>query len=169
VAVVGQDGVDPVAQQSAQPHQLRPVPQQRPQLAHRRRGDPRLRQQVGAQQLGQDRRIDLVVLQPGRGDRLALQRVHQMWVEAVVLQQLHQPPPAERRLERRRRARRQGADHPQDRLHPVRHVPVGQHLAILVDHRHLGPLAVHVDTDIDRHRRASFPELAYTRSVPLPG
>ena len=37
VPVVGDDGVDPVAQQRAQPDQLRPVPQQRPQLAHRRR------------------------------------------------------------------------------------------------------------------------------------
>jgi hypothetical protein len=60
MAVVGQDGVDPVAQQRAQPHQLRPVPQHRPQLAHRRRRDPGLRQQVSAQQLRQDRRIDLV-------------------------------------------------------------------------------------------------------------
>ena len=131
MAVVGQDGVDPVAQQGPQPDQLGPVPQQRPELAHRRRRDPRLRQQVRAQQLRQDRRIGLVVLQPGRGDRLALQRVHQVRGEAVVLQQLHQPPPAERGLERRRRARRQAADHTQDRLHPVRHVAVGEHLAIL--------------------------------------
>jgi hypothetical protein len=57
--------VDPVAQQGPQPHQRHPVPQQRPQLTHRRRGDPCLRQQVGAQQLRQDRRVDLVVLQPG--------------------------------------------------------------------------------------------------------
>jgi hypothetical protein len=48
VAVVGQDGVDPVAQQRPQPHQLRTVPQQRPQLPHRRRGDPCLWQQVRA-------------------------------------------------------------------------------------------------------------------------
>jgi hypothetical protein len=135
--VVGQDGVDPVAQQRPQPHQLRTVAQRRPQLAHRRRGYPRLRQQVRAQQLRQDRRIDLVVLQPGRGDRLALQRVHQVRVEAIVLQQLHQPPPAERGLERGRCARRQAADHTQDRLHPVRHVAVGEYPAILVDHRHL--------------------------------
>jgi hypothetical protein len=49
VAVVGQHGVDPVAQQGPQPDQLDPVPQQSPQLAHRRRRDPRLREQVGAQ------------------------------------------------------------------------------------------------------------------------
>jgi hypothetical protein len=60
MAVVGQDGVDPVAQQRPQPHHLRPVPQQRPQLADIGRGDPRLRQQVRAEQLRQDRGVDLV-------------------------------------------------------------------------------------------------------------
>jgi hypothetical protein len=50
----------------------------------------------------------LVVLQPCRGDRLALQRVHQVRVEAVVLQESRQPSPAERGLECRGRARRQG-------------------------------------------------------------
>jgi len=92
MTVVGQDGVDPVAQQRPQPHQLDPVPQQRPQLAHLRRGDPRLRQQAGAQQLRQDRSVHLIVLQPGRGDRLAPQRVHQVRVKPVVLQQPRQPP-----------------------------------------------------------------------------
>ena len=62
-------------------------------------------------------------LQPRRGDRLALQRVHQVRVEAVILQQLQLPTPAERRLERRRRPRRQAADHAQDRLDPVTRAP----------------------------------------------
>jgi hypothetical protein len=56
ITMVGDDGVDPVAQQRPQPHQPGAVPQQRPQLPHLRRGDPRLRQQAGAQQLRQDRR-----------------------------------------------------------------------------------------------------------------
>jgi len=73
-------------------------------------------------------------------------------IEAVVLQQLHQPPPAERGLERRGRARRQAADHAEDRLHAVGHVAVGQYLAILIDHRHLGTLAVDVDSDVDSRR-----------------
>jgi hypothetical protein len=66
VTVIGQDRVDPGTQQRPQPHQLHPVPQHRPQLPHRRRGDPRLRQQVGTQQLRQRRRVDPVVLQPRR-------------------------------------------------------------------------------------------------------
>jgi hypothetical protein len=101
----------------------------------------------------------LVVLQPGRGDRLTPQRVHQMRGEPVVLQQLHQPPPAERGLERGGRARRQAADHPQHRLCPVGHVAVGEHFAILIDHRHLGPLAVHVDPDV-HSIEGLLPELA---------
>ena len=60
VTVIGQDRVDPVAQQCPEPDQLRPVPQHRPQLADGGRGDPRLRQQVGAQQLRQGRGVDLV-------------------------------------------------------------------------------------------------------------
>jgi acetyl esterase/lipase len=40
--------------------------------------DPRLRQQIGPQQLGQDGRVDLVVLEPGRGDRLAPRGMHQV-------------------------------------------------------------------------------------------
>jgi hypothetical protein len=97
----------------------------------------------------------LVVLQPGRRDRLALQRVHQVRAEAVTLQQLQQPPPPKRGLERRGRARRQAADHTEDRLHPIGHVTVGEHLASLVDHRHLRTLAVHVDPDVDRHNWAA--------------
>ena len=58
MTVVGQDGVDPVAQQRPQPDQLDAVPQQRPQLAYRGRRDPRLGQQVRAEQLRQDRGVD---------------------------------------------------------------------------------------------------------------
>jgi len=72
--------------------------------------------------------------------------VHHVRLEAEVLQQ---PPPAERRLERRRGASGQPADHRQDRRHAIGHVPVGEHLATLTDHRRLGTLAVHVDPDVD--------------------
>ena len=41
----------------------------------------------------------------------------------------------------------------------VHHVLVQLHLAVLGDHRHLGALAVHVDSDVDRHCRVSSPEL----------
>jgi hypothetical protein len=61
----------------------------------------------------------LVVLQPGRGDRLAPRRVHQVRGEPIGLQQFHQPAGAVSGLERGRGARRQAADHLQDRLHPL--------------------------------------------------
>ena len=160
IAVVGGDRVDPVAQLGAEPDQAGPVPQQRPELAHLRRRDPRLGQQVRAQQLRQDRGVDLVVLQPRRGDRLAPQRVHQVRLEAVVLEQLRPASPS------RTRPRTPPAC-------PAGRSPISRSIGSepfttfrlsctfpsSVDHRHLGALAVHVDTDVDRHCRVSFPEL----------
>jgi hypothetical protein len=64
--------VDPVPQAGAQPDQPDPVPQQRADVPHLRRGDPRLRQQVGPQQLRQDRGIDLVFF--SRAAAIALHR-----------------------------------------------------------------------------------------------
>jgi hypothetical protein len=55
VSVIGGHRMDPVLQLGAEPDQADPVPQQRAQLAHLRRGDPRLGQQAGPQQLRQDR------------------------------------------------------------------------------------------------------------------
>jgi len=95
----------------------------------------------------------LVVLQPGRGDRLAPQHMDQVRGEPVILQQFHQPAGPVRGLQRRRSARRQAADHLQDRLHPIGHIAVGKHLPGLVHHRHLRALAVHIDPDVNRHRR----------------
>jgi hypothetical protein len=77
--------------------------------------------------------------------------------EPVILQQRHQPPRAEPRLKRGRRPRRQATDHPQDRLCPIGHIPVSQHLTTGAGDRHLGPLAMHADPDVNRHHRASFP------------
>jgi hypothetical protein len=62
--VAGGHRVDPVALLGAEADQAGPVPQQRAELAHLSRRDPRLREQVRPQQLGQDRSVDLVVLQP---------------------------------------------------------------------------------------------------------
>jgi hypothetical protein len=157
--VAGGDRVDPVAQLGPEADQADPVPQQRAELPHLRRRDPRFGQQVGAQQLRQDRGVDFVVLQPGRGDGLAPQRVHQVRVEAVVLQQLGQPAPAERGPGRHRRPGGQIADQPQHRRGSVDHVLVQLHLAVLSDYRHLVALAVHVYADVDRHCRVSSPEL----------
>jgi hypothetical protein len=91
--------------------------------------------------------------------RPAPQRMHQVRLEGVVLQQLGQPAPAERGLECHRRSRGQIADQPQERLGAVHHVLVQLHLAVLGDHRHLGSLAMHIDADVNRHCRVSSPEL----------
>ena len=55
-AEISHHRVDPVLLLGAQPDQPGPVPQQGAELPDRRRGDPRLRQQVRPQQLRQDRR-----------------------------------------------------------------------------------------------------------------
>jgi hypothetical protein len=101
--------------------------------------------------LGEGGRVDLVVLQPGGGDGLAAQRVHQVGLEAVVLQQLHQPAPAVGGLEGDRRADRQIPDHAEHRADPIGYVAVDTHRAVLLDHSDLRPLAVDVDSDVDRH------------------
>src|SRR6266566_16548 len=45
---------------------------------------------------------------------------------------------------------RAGPDQPQERLGPVHRVLVQPHRPVLGDYRHLGPLAVHIDADVDR-------------------
>jgi hypothetical protein len=60
IAVVRGDRMDLVPQLGAEPDLADPVPQQRAELAHLRRGDPRFGQQVRPQQLRQDGRVDLV-------------------------------------------------------------------------------------------------------------
>jgi hypothetical protein len=85
--------------------------------------------------------------------------VHQVRLEAVILEQLGQPAPAERGLERHRRPRWQISDQPQHRLRAVHYVLVELDRAVSGDYRHLGPLAVHVDADVNRHCRVSSPEL----------
>ena len=61
------------------------------------------------------------------------------------------------------------ADHAQHRLGTVRDVAVGEHLATLIDHRDLGTLAVHVDSDVNRHRGPPSRARVVTRSIALPG
>jgi hypothetical protein len=63
--------VDPVTLLGAEPDQAGAVPQQRAELPDRCRGDPRLREQVRAQQLGQGRGVDLVF---SRAEAMALHR-----------------------------------------------------------------------------------------------
>ena len=47
----------------------------------------------------------------------------------------------------------------QVQLLAVHQLPVQLHLAVLGDHRHLRPLAVHIDSNVNRYCRASFSEL----------
>jgi hypothetical protein len=55
-------------------------------------------------------------------------------LEAVVLQQIGHPAPAERSLERHRRPRRQITDQPQERLGAIHHVLAGLHRPVPGDY-----------------------------------
>ena len=74
-AVISEDGVDLAAEPGAGIGPAPPVTGPPPSFPGLGRRDPRLGQQVGAEQLGQGGRVDGVVLDPGRGDRLGRQGV----------------------------------------------------------------------------------------------
>ena len=96
------------------------------------------------------------------------------WSRAALapdFQTFHYCPEAAylRGFKRHRRPGRQVPDQPQQRLGAVHHVLVQLHLSVLGDYRHLGPLAVHIDADVDI-AGSPLPSLeSLTRSVPLPG
>jgi hypothetical protein len=77
-----------------------PLAQQVAQVAQVAWGDVGLGQQIGAQQLRERARVDRVGLDPRGRDRLRAQRVRQMQLAALMLEQLCQPLPAIRRLQR---------------------------------------------------------------------
>jgi hypothetical protein len=151
-AAVGEHGVDAVAQRRGDLDERDPVAQQGALVAHGVGGDPGLGQQVGAQQVRQGSGVDLVVLEPGRGDRFAAARVHQVGLQAEFLQQVGQPAPAIGGLEGDRCARRQPAKQRSQLGGVVGQVAVGELRATLVDERDLGALAVHVYADVDAHQ-----------------
>ena len=132
--------------------------QQGPQIAGGLRGDPGLGQQIRPQQLGQGRRIDLVVLQPRRGDCLAAAGMNQVRLQLQLLEQIDQPTPAVGGLERHRRAWRQRAKDRQQLGRVVGQVAVAQLITSGVHDGDLGALAMHVHADLDTHQ-GLLPEL----------
>jgi len=71
-----------------------------PRIPHRARGDVGRREQIGAQQVGQGGRIDLIGLDPRTGDGLGLQRMGQHQIRVPVLDQLIEVGPVPRGLDR---------------------------------------------------------------------
>ena len=74
--------------------------QQVAQVTQLARGDVGLREQIGAQQLRQRARIDGIGLHPCRRDRLRPQRMREVKLATLALEQLGQPLPAIGRLKR---------------------------------------------------------------------
>jgi hypothetical protein len=142
----------PVLERGRQPDQGGPVTQQGPQIPCGLGRDPGLGQQISPEQLGQGGRIDLVVLAPGRGDRLAAAGMDQVRLQLQFLEQIDQPAPAVGGLEGHRGARRQPTKD-RDQLGRV----VGQVAVALLDtggvhDGDLGALAMHVHPDVDTHQ-----------------
>jgi hypothetical protein len=128
------------------------VTQQRPEIPGGLGRDPGLGQQVGAQQLGQGVGIDLVVLEPGRGDLLAAAGMNQMRFQFQLLEQIDQPTPAVGGLERHRGARWQRAKDRHQLRRIVGNVAVALGDAGVIQHRDLRALAVDVHPDLDTHQ-----------------
>jgi len=171
ITVVGGDRVDPVPQAGTQPDQADPVPDQGAELADLRRGDPRLREQVGPQQLRQDRGAG-----PCRSSA-APRRSPCTAAGAPGAPRSRNPPagrpasPTRRQPGRHRRPGGQVPDQLEHRLGAVHNILVDLHLPVLGDH-------CHPATACGAHRCRRRPDIAgsplpslesLTRSVLLPG
>jgi hypothetical protein len=148
-AVPSQQRVDAVLQRGAHMGQHDALAQQVAQIPELARGDIRLRQQVGAQQVRQRPRVDRVGLHARRCDRLGAQRMRQMQLAAAILQQLRQPLPTVGGLQREGRLVPELGDHLLEDIGVIDD-PTRQHLhATLVDGRDMRALAMQVDTDVN--------------------
>ncbi len=156
-ALAGQQRVHAVLDRGAHPGQHRAVAQQLAQIAQLGRGDVRLGQQPGAQQMRERLGVDRVGLHPRSGDRLRAQRMREVHVVAGLLEQLREPLPAVGRLERHVRAVRVAEQLP-ERVAVVDDPARERKLSVLVDDRDLRAAAVQVDADPARrvtHGRSS--------------
>jgi hypothetical protein len=142
----------PILQRGQQADQTGPVAQERAQVTDGLRCDPGLGEQVGAQQLREGARIDLVVLEPGRRDRLAAAGMDQVRFQAELLQQLDQPAPAVGGLECDRGAPRKGTQDRGQLRRVVWDVAVALLVAGIIDDGDLRALAVHVHADVHTHQ-----------------
>jgi hypothetical protein len=95
----GQHDVHLIPARGAEPDQLVPVTGQLAQLPDLRRRDPRLGQPAHPQQVGQVRGVTLIVFDPAVGERLDPQRMRQVHLRPGLLEHVHGPVPAVRRLD----------------------------------------------------------------------
>ena len=145
-ALAGQQRVHAVLDRGAHPGQHGAVAQQLAQVAQLGRGDVRLGQQPGAQQVRERLGVDRVGLHPRGGDRLRPQRVGEVHVVAGLLEQVGQPLPAVGRLERHVRPVRVAEQLP-ERVAVVDDPARERKLSVLVDDRDLRAPTVQVDAD----------------------
>jgi hypothetical protein len=137
------DRVDLALEPRADPDEGCPHPDQPAELADLGWRDPRLGQEVSAQEVGEGRGVDRVVLDPTGTDRLGRERMGHVGLDARVGEQVGEPAPAVRRLEGD--ADRLGLElpeHPPERVPAVVEPSRQDRRAGLVEGHHVADLAV---------------------------
>ena len=147
--------MDAVLERGAQLGEADPLAQELAQLAQLAGSDVGLGKQARAQQLGQGACVDGVGLDAGGGDRARAERVGEMELDPLALEQVGQPLPAEGSLERHRRPLRELSERGKQGLRLVDDPAGEQLLAVLVERAELRGLAMQVDPDV-HHYWASF-------------
>jgi len=99
--------------------------------------DVRGRQQVTAQEVGQDLRVDPIRFNPGLGNRPDLQRMRQVHGTQLPLQHVVHHGPISRSFEDGLRVIANGGHEGFDCLDGVRHLAHSHHLSLLVHDRHV--------------------------------
>jgi hypothetical protein len=147
--LAGKQRVDAVLERRAHPRQDNAVAEQITQVTQLTRSDIRLRQQVGAEQVGKRARVDRVRLHARSRDRLRAQRMRETQLVPLLLEQIGEPFPAVGRLERDLQLAAQLSKDRLQRLRLVDHPAREQLRPGLVERGDLRALAMEIDADVD--------------------
>src|SRR5439155_18770915 len=96
----GEHGLEAIADHAAEPDELDAMPDEFARLAQRDRRNPDRGQEIAPEQEREALGVDAVVLEASGGDRLVLLRMGEDRLMAELLQEIDQPPPGPRGLDR---------------------------------------------------------------------
>src|SRR2546422_847814 len=100
-------GVQPIADDAAQPDELDAVANKFARLPQRGRGNPDGGQEIATEQQGEALRVHAIVLEAGRGDGFGLLGVREDRGVAEVLEEIDEPPPGPGGFDRHGSVRRE--------------------------------------------------------------
>ncbi len=139
---------DPVLRHRAQPHVKHPLAQRDAKVPRSLAWRPGFGYQIGSEQMCQNRRVDLVGLDLGVGDRLDLQRMGENDIITNVVEPVVHHHPVARRLDNRMRVLPIAFEKPAQRLSVVLHPAGSQRLAAAVLNHQVAVGFVIVDPDM---------------------